>query len=266
MTNKPGRRSLPLGGADPKNTVDLREALEALKNRPDLFADDAEEQTLDVAALEIGLELRRARMRKGWKQEQLASETGIAQSAISAIERGRGKDGPNYRTIRDLARALDAELVLKFLHPVSAMECRVVSESPQQLDFEEGFEDSLHCWALVRTLLQADAYTKVRTTMERALTDLPAEDFFSAEAICGLWRLVPRSEARMTAAIPMFVISTSHSTGVYSPKGLLAGGFYAMGVGEISLSNKTANPIGILTVPLTPHIALRGRRAEHVDY
>ena len=68
---------------------------------------------IDSASLEIGLALKRARIRAGITQHKLAELSGAPQSAISDIENGKGKDGPSYRTIRQLADALGVEIEIK---------------------------------------------------------------------------------------------------------------------------------------------------------
>lgn len=49
--------------------------------------------------------LREARQRRGWTQEQLEAKSGVAQAAISALERGLVTD-PASSTVFKLAQAL----------------------------------------------------------------------------------------------------------------------------------------------------------------
>ena len=58
--------------------------------------------------MNIGLQLKIARVEKDWTQEQLKDETGIATSTIGSIE--AGKENPQLKTIKRLADALDYEL------------------------------------------------------------------------------------------------------------------------------------------------------------
>lgn len=51
------------------------------------------------------------RQRRGWRQADLAARSGVSQSAISEIERGR-IDGYTLRTVRSALRALDSTAVL----------------------------------------------------------------------------------------------------------------------------------------------------------
>jgi transcriptional regulator with XRE-family HTH domain len=52
--------------------------------------------------------LQQARKRRGLTQEQLETESGISQAAISAIERGLVSD-PAFSTVSKLAEALGVD-------------------------------------------------------------------------------------------------------------------------------------------------------------
>lgn len=67
-------------------------------------------EAVDMAALEVGEQIREARQGRGLSQSQLAAMVGCKQGDLSNIERGKGKDGPSYRTLRNLAVALGVEL------------------------------------------------------------------------------------------------------------------------------------------------------------
>lgn len=56
-------------------------------------------------------EICAARRRRGWTQEELARRTGTSQSAIARLESGRAL--PRMRTLRRLADALEARLVVR---------------------------------------------------------------------------------------------------------------------------------------------------------
>lgn len=59
--------------------------------------------------LRIGLALRALRIRRGWRQVDLAARVGVSQSTISAIERGR-LAGVSVATLERVAAALGARL------------------------------------------------------------------------------------------------------------------------------------------------------------
>lgn len=248
---KLGASRLPLRDTEAKNTVELSAALETAKHRPDVFTDHTDDSTLDTVGLQIGLELKRARVRKGWTQADLAQFTGIHQSAISAIECGRGRDGPSFRTIKTLADALDAKLVLESSRPASEDECRVVSRSPSSLVFADGI--GMHeCWSLVRTLLDDQAYAEISNAMHDVLTDYSQSHYFDDQAVCGLWRMEAQSHARLLASTEILVVTTAFAGAVTaSVLQLVSGGNFVVGKGEIQLVNNTVRPMGVLTVPCT---------------
>lgn len=69
----------------------------------------------NVAAWSIGQKVRAARERKGWRQEDLARETGIARPNIARLEKGR--QIPKVATLRRLAWALRLELAELLMSP-----------------------------------------------------------------------------------------------------------------------------------------------------
>ena len=64
----------------------------------------------NLAAVEIGDKIRLARQARGLSQAQLADKIGRKQGDLSDIERGKGKDGPTYKTLQAIADALQIEL------------------------------------------------------------------------------------------------------------------------------------------------------------
>lgn len=64
----------------------------------------------DFAILKIAIDIRKARQAAGFTQAQLAEETGITQSEISRIEKGRYS--PRLSTLFTLARALKTDFVI----------------------------------------------------------------------------------------------------------------------------------------------------------
>ncbi|MEO6866883.1 MAG: helix-turn-helix transcriptional regulator [Gaiellales bacterium] len=56
----------------------------------------------------LAREMTEARKAKGWSQEKLATKTGLHQSEISDIERGRAN--PTFQTLQKLARSLDGRI------------------------------------------------------------------------------------------------------------------------------------------------------------
>jgi transcriptional regulator with XRE-family HTH domain len=65
-------------------------------------------------AVRFGLGVRALRRRRGWTQEQLAQKCGVAQTAISRIERGFG-DRFTVQTLTRVVAALGARISLRLL-------------------------------------------------------------------------------------------------------------------------------------------------------
>jgi transcriptional regulator with XRE-family HTH domain len=96
----------------------------------------------DVLAWAIGQRIKAARERKGWLQENLADESGIARANIARLESGR--HAAHLSTLRRVAAALDLKVdsLLKAPEPVSAQEGRHLTEAgidewAEQLDKED---------------------------------------------------------------------------------------------------------------------------------
>ena len=68
------------------------------------------EVAADFAILKIANDVRKARRAAGYTQAQLAQETGITQSEISRIEKGRFS--PRLASLFTLARALNTDFVI----------------------------------------------------------------------------------------------------------------------------------------------------------
>ena len=56
---------------------------------------------------QVGLNVRRLRLEKGWSQEQLADEVDLHRTYISGIE--RGVRNPTVKIVAQLAARLDVE-------------------------------------------------------------------------------------------------------------------------------------------------------------
>lgn len=80
---------------------------EALSNL-DLQTFDGE--PINHAALEIGEQIRAARQAAGLTQAELARRVGCHQGDLSDIERGKGRGGPRYGTLKLIATALGVPL------------------------------------------------------------------------------------------------------------------------------------------------------------
>jgi transcriptional regulator with XRE-family HTH domain len=97
--------ALPAGWTVARFLADLE------RERPDL----ATAAPFSSLAVEAGDLVRRARRTRRMSQDELAAQSGLKQSAISRLERGEGRDGPSYRKLWSVARALDCRIA--FLGP-----------------------------------------------------------------------------------------------------------------------------------------------------
>jgi len=100
------------------------------------------ERPRDVMAWAIGQRIKASRERKGWLQEDLAEESGIARANIARLEGGR--HAAHLSTLRRVAKALDLKVdsLLKAPEPVSSQEGRDLAEAgvdewAEQLDKED---------------------------------------------------------------------------------------------------------------------------------
>jgi transcriptional regulator with XRE-family HTH domain len=79
----------------------------------ELLPDAALRSTYDqiAAGLEAGRLVRAARKRAGLSQQMLAARLEITQARVSAIEAGRGRDGPSYGLLKRVAAACGTSIV-----------------------------------------------------------------------------------------------------------------------------------------------------------
>ncbi len=83
----------------------------------------------NVVAWSIGQRIRAARERKGWTQEDLAQESGIARANVARLERAR--QVPKVTTLRRVAAALglEAYALLKAPEPAADREGQGLAEA-----------------------------------------------------------------------------------------------------------------------------------------
>lgn len=252
------RSRLPLRIIPPAHTVGLHQALMEFRDRPDIVLDDPPGGALDVAAVEVGMALRLARTKKRMTQKQLSLVSGVPQGAISLIECARGKDGPSYRVLRELANALGLALELRSLHPVREVvpTCLANSVTPESLAFERVIEDADFCWDLVRTCLPHSDFEEIRDRMAisvGALVDTDSEAFF-IDAECSYWSVKPNSTAVLELVQDVLVVVMNPSAKVRVPSGDLPPAQYSFARGEVEVQNSTSTVSGIVTVPITASV------------
>ncbi len=77
---------------------------------PELLKEAEALVAADIALLKVAIELRVSRKSAGLTQAQLADKSGVTQSEISRIEKGRYS--PRLSTLFSLARALNKDFVI----------------------------------------------------------------------------------------------------------------------------------------------------------
>lgn len=78
------------------------------------------------ASIEAGRAVRRWRTSAGLTQKALAERLEVTQGRVSAIEQGRGREGPSYATLKRIAAACDVELDLAAIGQTAEKPVRVV--------------------------------------------------------------------------------------------------------------------------------------------
>jgi transcriptional regulator with XRE-family HTH domain len=68
-----------------------------------------------------GAAFRAVRIRRGWRQADLAAKAGLAPSVVSLVERGR-LESVSFKAMRRIARSLDVRLELTMRMPHGALE------------------------------------------------------------------------------------------------------------------------------------------------
>jgi transcriptional regulator with XRE-family HTH domain len=58
--------------------------------------------------MSLGKEIKKARIDKGWKQQELQAATGLSQKYLSAVELDKAQ--PSFEVVKRIARALGVSL------------------------------------------------------------------------------------------------------------------------------------------------------------
>lgn len=199
-----------LSNADPRDVVSVARAdaprsvglVDGLKG---LGITHFGHEKIDFPALEFGSRLREMRLRRGWTQAQLATVVGCQQGDLSDIERGKGKDGPTYRVLRDLAVALGEPFPINPPQPVALVESGDESQITQSFADFSTFEP---------LLTAAKRSGLVRYVSHRA------KNASSLLQSCTLINVGENSKARLTPNIELVVLTKVSGGGrfqVYNP-------------------------------------------------
>jgi transcriptional regulator with XRE-family HTH domain len=242
--NVGGRTKLPRTVAPLKNTVSLREALDDM---PDL-ARTVDVPGLDRAALEIGQLVRRARAGTGMTQIDLAKAAGLTQGALSDIERGKGKDGPSYRILRALWRALNPRSSEGFAENLLAMPRLLDIATPAESAGEvSAFSASAD--GLIKMLLDREEVSQVCAKLLSAMdsNSLHASNRYD----CTMWRIPPHAHTRIaTHDLTVFLgvsgalrIDPRHAVDSFDK------GYIVLGNETIEVVNPAAKRLSFLSAP-----------------
>jgi transcriptional regulator with XRE-family HTH domain len=143
-------------------------------------------------ALELGMRIKSARLRKGLTQAQLAERASISQPALSDIENGKGKEGPNYATLKPIAAALDVELFSYESHSDEALELRLTARSSKTsfAAFDHDLNNAsaiADAWPFLRDCRDAEIVSRIKGILESKYNASKLESKFSALIlnVCG---------------------------------------------------------------------------------
>src|SRR6266550_2681787 len=76
---------------------------------------------------DLRLQIKEARLKRGWGQRELGAEVGLPQPHISAIE--SGEIVPRFDTLLDIVRVLDLDLLLVPRSLVAAVQSLIRSQN-----------------------------------------------------------------------------------------------------------------------------------------
>jgi DNA-binding XRE family transcriptional regulator len=197
-----------MASASDITAVTLGEALRHMQTHdPDFF----KEAGIDPVALEIGVQIKQARLRAGFTQTQLAEASGVPQGAISDIERGKGKDGPSYRRVKARRSGRCLALSPRDGEPESAAQegpvLHNVGNSGMLMltDIVVGSGSLLA--PVLRSILPELAMKVLATNIRAALLAAPGRGGASgAHGRSDLWELEAHGEAKVKVSEPSVVL------------------------------------------------------------
>jgi len=236
------RRSTPL-----KNIASFRDVLSDVKNLPLVL----ELPDVTPAALEIGQTIRRVRVAQGMTQVSLAEAAGISQAALSDIELGKGSDGPSYRILREIARALG----LEFLQKESVGENVEIKADPSDvIMIAEGSKDCVayapSIDGLIKVLFDknevSDVCVRLRKFGGKVKWGMP-DDYQ-----CTMLRVEPHAHMRVATLAPAVFVILSGQVTVKSARSSLATmkqGYIIPGNETVDVVNPRRTPSSFLSVP-----------------
>jgi transcriptional regulator with XRE-family HTH domain len=238
---------LPRKIAPPKNVAQFREALSDVKS----LTRALDLSDVHPAALEIGQTIRRVRIAKGMTQVGLAEAAGISQAALSDIELGKGSDGPSYRILREIARALELDLLQK---EPSGESVEIKPDPPDVIRIAEGadecaiFAPSID--GLIKVLFDKKEVSDVCTTL-RKFQGRHARVRAIGDYQCRMFRVEPRAHMRVATLAPAVFVILSGLVRVKSVRAVDAvkQAYIVPGNETVDVVNPRAKPSSFLSVP-----------------
>lgn len=208
---------------------------------------------LDLPALEIGERIRMARQSRGLTQSALADRAGLRQADLSDIERGRGRDGPRYATLRRLAEALDVPLPL---NPHAAAGWEAPGDLVTILDQSRpgGVLTTTGSYAMFEPLLSPDQWSVLRRHVSanrfvHGVQEAAAPAFIHA---CHLVRIEPGITARLGVTADLAVVAEVRGAGEYHVSGAVQRWPHPAGGARRNPGVALLDPHGVLQVSADP--------------
>lgn len=243
------RLDAPVLESHPEQAVTLAEALQDVSATPGNFL---VRLGIDAASLEIGLALKRARVKAGLKQAELAEQAGVPQGSISEIEHGKGRDGPSYRTIRLLADALGAQIALKPSHSENESDeqsLRALAKDTALVLIDVA--GGVLLGSLARALIDEDLMAK----LAESARDLGRKTSKQQGAILethpgALWRLDPHMKAKLSMPKPTLYLVYGGAAKIKATRVISRNVCIAASNERVVLANTGTEAASVLTVPV----------------
>jgi transcriptional regulator with XRE-family HTH domain len=240
-----GRIKLRRKTAQPKNTASLREALDDVGDLP---------RILDIpgvgpAALEIGQLIRRARAQAGLTQIDLAKAAGLTQGALSDIELGKGKEGPSYRILRDLWRALNRKSRVREMFGESLffkppLEIATPTERAKDVS-----AFSASAGGLIKMLLDEGEVSRIYSRILSTIGNDSARA--SKKYECMMWRVAPHAHTRIATRDLTIFLTVSGALRIKA-RGTVDSFdrvYIVLGNETVEVANPAAKPLSFISAP-----------------
>lgn len=256
-----GKARLPMHDFPVRNSTSLAAVLEELKERPDVLG----REQIDPAAIEIGLKIKRIRETQKMSQALLADRTGLKQSAISLIESGKGRDGPSYRTLREIMRVLgvDIELV-PHVGPIPAEPVRTsgmvrLEDDGGALKLVDETRSADACAPLLKALLTPEVLADTRRAIIEILSGKTDQSSATEGSPCGYWSAAAHSTGTLAARCALLVVALNgEGTIKRRTSESVASSDQVVVVprrARVDITNDGSEPLAFMTMPVTAEVA-----------